>query len=234
MNRIGRAPVWLAAALAIAAAATGRVAMAEEAGAADDVRGRSLYVRVGPAGLFFIPSTTLRVGGNEVPGADVGIGPNFTGVVEVGWFPLRDIPFVEDLAVSLTVGVPPKGSITGSGSVASAGTLGKAIYGPATLTVHYHLRTLPYVKPYLGLGLNYTIIFSSEDGAVMNLKVDSALGFVLQAGIDVPIGDRWGVYADAKMIFVSTTANGTFSGMPATADITANPLVLSLGGSFRF
>jgi len=224
----------IAAVVMCAVALTGGISSAEEAGTGREEGARRVYLHAGATGLFFIPSAAVRSGGADVPGADVTINPNFTGTLELGVFPFPAIPFVEDLAISLTIGIPPTATVDGAGSVAAAGTLGKATYGPTVLSVHYHVRSLPIVEPYVGVGLNYTIIFSNADGSVMNLEAESAFGFVLQAGLDVHLADRWGLFADVKQIFVASDVSGSFGGMPTTGRVTLNPFVASLGVTVRF
>lgn len=195
---------------------------------------RRAFVHAGAAGLFYSPSATVRSGGAEVQGADAHIDPNFVAAVEIGVFPFSGFGLLDDLAVSVTVGSPPTASIEGAGSVAAAGTIGKTTYGPAVLSAHYHFRSLPYVQPYLGAGFTYAIILSTDDGSMSDLSVESSFGFVAQAGFDVPIGDRFGVFADVKKVLLTTDASGSFAGMPTTAELTVDPTVVTVGGTVRF
>src|SRR5262249_53669604 len=192
------------------------------------------YVRAGGAGFFYNSSLTVHAAAGQVPGADSSMDPNYTLAIELGVFPFSGRGLLDDIAFSLALGIPPKASVAGSDSIAQAGTLAKATFGPAALTAHYHLRSVPYVKPYLGAGVTYCIVFSTEDGSLMNASVDPAFGAVFQGGFDVPLGDRWGLFADAKFVLLSTTVTGTFAGMPTSTDLTLNPLVITLGAAARF
>lgn len=192
------------------------------------------YIRAGAAGIFYNPSTTVHAGGGTVPGAESSIDANFTLALDLGIFPFAGHGLLDGLAFSLGLGLPLKATVKGAGSFDGAGTLAKTTYGPAVLAAHYHLRSLPYVKPYLGAGITYAIIFDTEDGAMTDASVDPAFGAVFVGGVDVPLGDRWGLFADAKLVRLSVTANGNFAGMPATTDLTLNPLVITLGASARF
>ena len=219
----------------IAAAAIAVVALAgvARAGEGKDAGPRA-FVHFGAAGLFYNPSTTVRSGGADVPGADAHIGPNYIAALEVGVFPFSGFGLLDNVAVSVTVGSPPTATIEGAGSIAAAGTLGKATYGPAVLSAHYHFRSLPIVQPYLGVGLTYAIIFGTDDGSMSALSVDPAFGFVAQAGFDVSLGERWGLFADVKQVLLTTDASGSFGGMPTSAELTVNPTVVTLGGTIRF
>lgn len=79
-------------------------------------------------------------------------------------------------------------------------------------------------------------IFNNKDAALSNLKVDPAIGVVAQAGVDVILSDKWGVYLDVKKAYLRTDATANFGsgGPPITADIKLDPLVFSAGLKARF
>ena len=192
------------------------------------------YVRAGAAGIFYNPSTTVHSGGGTVPGAESSIDPNYTLAIDLGIYPFEGHGLLDGLAFSLGLGLPLKANVEGAGSFEGAGTIAKSTYGPAVLAAHYHLRSVPYVKPYLGVGLTYAIIFDTEDGAMTDASVDPAFGAVFVGGFDVPLGDRFGLFADAKLVRLSVTANGNIGGMATTSDLTLNPVVVTIGASARF
>ena len=225
----GKRMLALAAIAVVTFAAAPLFAATEEGAAAHPV-----YMRAGATGLFWSSSMTVHMAGSTIPGADSSMDPNFTLAVELGVFPFSGHGLLDDLAFSIALGIPPKASVAGAGSVATAGTLAKSTFGPAALTAHYHFRSVPYVQPYIGAGIAYAIVFGTDDAALKDASVDNAFGAVFQAGFDVPITARWGLYADAKFVLLSTTVRGTFASMPTSTDLTLNPLVISLGGTFRF
>lgn len=112
---------------------------------------------------------------------------------------------------------------------------------PATLTAKYHFG-FDNFKPYVGAGATYFLWISDKPGAatlplgVTDTDLSDELGFVLQAGFDVPIGDSgFGVTVDAKRYFVDTTARW-FAGdtLAIETDHKLDPWVLSAGVSYRF
>ncbi len=110
-------------------------------------------------------------------------------------------------------------------------------YGPAVLSVRRHLWEDGPVRPYIGAGINYTLVLESRDGFVSNLDVKNGVGPVLQAGFEVPIDQRWSFFVDAKKIWLKTTATGTLpalGGAPAYAKVRLDPLVVTAGVSYRF
>jgi outer membrane protein len=187
----------------------------------------SWYVHAGVGGIFLDESAKMKAGGFPIPGT-VRIDSQVTPVVEVGYF------LTPNIAVSLTGGVPPKIAIRGSGAVSGLGTLGTAIYGPATLTAHYHFTDFGAVQPYVGAGIAFMKIFSTKDRVMQDVKADDTFGLALQAGVDVMINRNWGAFVDVKKAFLRTTATGTLGGAPISAKLVVDPLVVHSGVTYRF
>lgn len=71
---------------------------------------------------------------------------------------------------------------------------------PPTLAVQYHFTTANQVRPYLGVGVNYTRIsgVSLLNGAGgLN---HSSIGPALQAGVDLKIDKNWSFNLDVKKV----------------------------------
>ncbi len=170
----------------------------------------------------------LNYGGTDVPGAGVHTPPHYTPTVQVGRF------VADHFAVALTVGVPPHIKIDGAGTLQPFGRLAETTYGPAVLTAQYHpLRTGP-VRPYLGVGAAYMIIFSTKDGAFQNVSIANDLAPALEGGTDLMVNDRFGIFLDVKKAFLRTTARGTFGGAPVVGKVRLDPLALSAGIAYHF
>ncbi len=103
---------------------------------------------------------------------------------------------------------------------------------PPALTLQYHFDSFGAFKPYVGAGVQYIHFFSegtSDLGPKINL--DDAVGFTLQAGIDVSLGDGWYLNADVKKTWIDTDASW---GAVASADVEIDPWIYSLGVGYRF
>lgn len=132
--------------------------------------------------------------------------------------------------------------VRGTGALDGANLIDNAIILPATVSAKYHFELGGGIKPYLGAGPTYFLIFSEDVGAdaatlgVTDVDLSDELGFVLQGGIDFKLNDRGlGVSLDAKRYFVGTTA--TFDAGQTTALQTEHdldPWVLSAGLAYRF
>tara|TARA_B100000678_G_scaffold290951_1_gene305541 strand:- start:2504 stop:3172 length:669 start_codon:yes stop_codon:yes gene_type:complete len=112
---------------------------------------------------------------------------------------------------------------------------------PATVTGKAHFDLGP-AKPYVGAGVTYFLWVDVDPGAatiplgVTETDLSNEFGFVLQAGMDVPLGDNgFGLTLDAKKYWVDTTATW-FAGntLAIETEHDLDPWVLSAGLSYRF
>ena len=132
--------------------------------------------------------------------------------------------------------------VRGAGALAGAELIDDAIILPATVTAKYHFDLGGGIKPYVGAGPTYFIIFGEDVGAdaaalgATDVDLSDELGFVLQAGVDVPLNDRGlGLSLDGKRYFVGTTATFTAGNTVALqSEHTLDPWVVSAGLTYRF
>jgi hypothetical protein len=94
------------------------------------------FVHVGPAGLVMDEGASLKVAGQKLTCAIIAIKSQVTAAVELGYF------VTPNVAVSFTGGIPPLAKIEADGTLKGYPTIGKASYGPMTLTAHSWWREL--------------------------------------------------------------------------------------------
>ena len=122
--------------------------------------------------------------------------------------------------------------------------LGKVIDAkvlPPTLTLQYHFLPNAAVRPYVGLGVNYTHFFDESVSGVLDqpdakVKLDASWGLAAQAGVDIDINQDWFVNLDVKYIDIQTEARFSGINLVNTANINTeiNPFVYGIGISRRF
>lgn len=188
-------------------------------------------LRLGAAHVGFSTQADVSVSGSLVPGGDASASSNTTLGFELSY----DIS--ERWTARFLAGIPPQTTLTGQGSLASAGTLGKVTYAPAVASITYKLLTEGPVRPYVGAGINYTIVTKTKDAFISGLDVRNGWGSVLHVGLEVPIDPVWSVSLDARKIFLKTKATGTLpamGGAATRAEVRLDPLVVFLSVGRRF
>jgi outer membrane protein len=152
------------------------------------------------------------------------------------WIPEVDISyfFSPNIAAELILTVPQEHTLYAVDAAGAKTSLGTFKHLPPTLLAQYHFTGLPVVRPYVGLGLNYTRVSDVKLNTVPSLGLDlsrNSFGLAAQVGADFPIGGGWLLNVDAKyaQLAVDVKSNGTKVG-----EFGVNPWLLSLGVGKRF
>jgi len=154
-------------------------------------------------------------------------------VPEVGDSTRPGVTFVymydNNIGFEVLAALPFKHEITVDGM----GKIGEAKQLPPTFSVQYYFNPESKVRPYVGLGLNYTTFFSAESipGLGGDLDLDDSFGLAAQVGIDYDINEKWFLTADARYINIETTATNSAAGK---SDVEINPTILSVGIGYKF
>lgn len=119
-----------------------------------------------------------------------------------------------------------------------AGKVGETKQLPPTVTAQYHfnLDNSP-IKPYLGIGFNYTNFFEEETTGALagtTLELDDSFGVAFEAGVDYSLNDKWGVSFQTWYIQIDTDATVSSVGAPDTNfNVEIDPMVYMLGVSYK-
>ncbi len=161
---------------------------------------------------------------------------------------LASTPFEHDIMVDTGVGIT---------------NLGKTKQLPPTLSALYYFSSNSAFKPYVGVGVNYTIFFddkfnstmqgdnspqiiSISDGSTVtpigaaldadDLDLDSSWGLSAELGADYIIDDNWSVNASVRYIDIDTDASFTAVGgsVPGKVSVDIDPIVYSLLLGYKF
>jgi len=112
----------------------------------------------------------------------------------------------------------------------SGGFAGTTKQLPPTLSVNYHFPTQGKIKPFAGIGLNYTTFFE-EASPLGVLELDDSWGFAVQVGADWQVSDHGALRLNVRYMDIESdaTLNGASIG---TAEI--DPVVVGLSYVHRF
>jgi outer membrane protein len=163
------------------------------------------------------------------PGADAVVGDASTVVFTI------ERRFGENLGAELAIGIPPRVKARGAGSVAFLGddVLSAKNFGP-TFLVNYHFGSQgAALRPYLGLGVNYTWFKSVKSKLAPDVYMTDSWGLAAHAGIDWALAKNVGVYASIARIDVRTELMAVGSSV-LTTSIDFRPWTYSAGVRFSF
>jgi outer membrane protein len=145
------------------------------------------------------------------------------------WIPEVDFTyfFTKNIAAELVLTYPQDININVGG--VKAGTISAL---PPSLLLQYHFTDLGAFKPYVGLGVNYTLFYKRNnilDGAAQ--VSNSSFGVAGQVGFDYMLNKNWGLNVDLKYIQMATDV--TVMG-DKVGKVNLNPLTIGVGVAYRF
>jgi len=153
------------------------------------------------------------------------------------WLPDVDFEyfFAPHWSSELVLTYPQSQTVTVEKSALGGPTaIGSFKHLPPTLTLKYDFLPDGVFRPYLGVGVNLTLIsdVSLNVPTVGPLTLDkSSVGFAAQAGFDVQLAPHW--YANADLKWVEISSDVKFDGTRiSTAHI--DPLLIGVGVGYRF
>lgn len=200
---------WILAALAVACAS---VAQAQSFKAGDLlVRGRAVYV-----------DTANK---DDIAVADVSVSKKTIPEVDITYF------LSPNLAVELVLTYPQKHDVSAViPSLSVNGNIGSLKHLPPTLSLQYHFDAVGTVKPYLGVGLNYTRFSSVNLPAGFAIDRNST-GLSFGGGADFMLDKQWSINVDVKKVRIRTdlSLNGGNLGT-----IKVDPVLAGIGVGYRF
>ncbi|MBA3067392.1 MAG: OmpW family protein [Hyphomonas sp.] len=187
-------------------------------------------------GLLPSESADLSVAGAAM-GGSVKISDEYVPELDISYF------FTKNIAAELILATAQH-DVTATDVAAVAGAdvkIGDVWVLPPTLTLQYHFDNGGKFKPYVGAGINATLFYSEDAGAVAdNIDYDSSIGPALQVGFDYDLDGTpggWAFNADVKKIWINSDVTVDFTtalGATVKADADINPLVVGLGFGYKF
>lgn len=154
------------------------------------------------------------------PAIEYKFAPNIVGEV------LLAIPFEHEVKFTNAAGVP-------QGKAATFKHL------PPTFTAKYLFTPTAAFSPYVGLGLNYTLVYGEETMGILvgkKLKGKDSFGLAATVGFEYRIpNSQWGVAADLR--YAKIKSDLTLDSGAGAADIgslTVDPMVLGVSAAYHF
>ncbi|GMR08955.1 MAG: outer membrane beta-barrel protein [Gammaproteobacteria bacterium] len=109
---------------------------------------------------------------------------------------------------------------------------------PPTLSLNYHFQPTAGWRPYVGVGINYTVFFNEDTSGGLktnlgytSLDLDDSWGLALQAGVDIDLSANWFGNLNVRYIDIDTDATAKRAGAAnLTIDnVEIDPWIYSIG-----
>jgi len=175
-------------------------------------------------GVYLAPSNRSdAIPALSVPADAIHVSDKVIPELDLSWF------FTQNLSAELVLTYPQKHDATLAGS-----SIRDFSHLPPTLTAQWHFLPGALVNPYVGAGLNFTLITSTNLQAtgVGPLDLSSpSLGFAAQAGVDVRLAEHWYANADVKYAMIRADVK---AGGAKVSEARVDPLLLGAGIGYRF
>ncbi|QQU02685.1 OmpW/AlkL family protein [Myroides odoratus] len=190
-------------------------------------------------GVGVIPHNRAEIGGI---GGQIDVNNNFIPELDFTYF------FTENIAAELILGTSRHtvGTLGSDLSVVDQASnanvdLGSVWLLPPTLMVQYHYPVTSNFKPYVGVGVNYTIFYNEKSGSARDISYDNKFGWGYQFGFDIDITDKFFINVDFKKLFLktdvtvdATNLNPTGEQLNLPAKVKIDPMLIGFGVGMRF
>lgn len=132
-----------------------------------------------------------------------------------------------DWSLELVLTLPQEHDVNLKG----VGEIGNFEHLPPTLFLQYHPKVSDFIQPYVGAGVNFTLIMDDDilNGAA---KLDNySIGPAAQIGFDVKLSDRWNLNFDLKRAMIRSDVK---VGGIQVAEVRLDPWLYSIGLGYSF
>jgi outer membrane protein len=172
---------------------------------------------------------TTGITGLGVPaGADADIGSATTLLFTY------ERALTPNMGIELVLGVPPKITAKGSGTVPFLGEVLSAKNVAPTLLINYHIDIAgTALRPYVGVGINYTKFTDAKTPYGWQVSLSDSWGVAGQIGVDYALGKQWGLFASVGAAQVKSDLVAVGAAVLRTT-IDFRPITYAAGASYKF
>jgi outer membrane protein len=162
------------------------------------------------------------------PGVGAGVGSDTRPTINLTYM------MTDNIGLDVLGALPFEHTISATGAL--TGEVGTTKHLPPTIGVQYHFTPKSNIRPYVGVGVNYTHFWDESLNAtgqavLGTLELDDSFGLAGQIGVDMDINKDWFVNADVRYISIST--EGTTANV-GSIDVDIDPWVFILGVGTSF
>jgi outer membrane protein len=175
--------------------------------------------------LVRVRAVNLDSSNKDSTGLGLSINNKVIPEIDISYF------FTPNLAAELVLTYPQKQDIRSNGT-----NIGSFKHLPPTLTAQYHFTGMGAFKPYVGAGVNYTLLSSVKFDPAIQAALQPSLdknsfGFAVQAGFDYEIAKNTYLNLDIKKVQIRTDVK---SAGAKVGEFKIDPVLFGIGVGWRF
>lgn len=149
----------------------------------------------------------------------------------------------EKWAFEIAAGIPPAHDVYGTGGLAPYGKLAKVKQASPTLFLNYKFNSdMDRLRPYVGIGMNFTRFYDAESTAANNLaaggptqiRLKDSVGLAAQAGINYKLTDNWSINGNVVVANVETDLTATTGSIQRKTHIDFRPIAYAVSVGYSF
>ncbi len=146
----------------------------------------------------------------------------------------------DNIGVELLAATPFRHKISLNGTGVNGDIATVRHLPPSLMAQYYFGDKQDKLRPYLGLGLNYTTFFSEKFNdygksvGVSNLDLKDSWGVAAQAGVDYNLDENWMLNMSVWWMNIETEARFDVGGQHQSIDTRLDPFAFMFGVGYRF
>lgn len=212
---------------------------------------RTLALSLTLASLALLPLTasaespwTVKAGFSQInPKSDNGMlaGNTLAAEVssEVGFTPSIEYKFAPNVVGEVLLAIPFEHEVKVTGGGLNDAKVATFKHLPPTFSAKYLFTPEAAFSPYVGLGLNYTLVYDeSTTGALAGTKLKGKDSFGLAANVGFEYrmpNSPWGVAADLRYIKIKSDLTlDTGTGAADIGTLTVDPMVIGVSAAYHY
>ncbi|MBU9831113.1 outer membrane protein OmpW [Rahnella sp. FC061912-K] len=145
--------------------------------------------------------------------------------------------FTDNIGVELLAATPFQHKV----GLKSTGTIAEVKQLPPSLMAQYYFGDkLDKLRPYLGVGINYTTFYDTNfnqtgrDAGLSDLSVKDSWGVATQAGVDYNLDENWLINMSVWWMDIDTEVKFKAGGEQQNINTRIDPWVFMFGVGYRF
>jgi outer membrane protein len=149
----------------------------------------------------------------------------------------------DNFDLDVVLGVPPSHKVYGRGTLAPYGVIAEVKQAGPTVFLNYKFGDArSRLRPFVGLGINYTRFFDRDStaagelvsGGPTRIRLTDSWGLAAQAGLIYKLDERWSISGSVATAKVKSDMTATTGSIERRTTIDFRPIVVNVALGYSF